>query len=65
MEKVNVCTTLWVRASRFEWHVLHKIVQKLTFYVQKRRKIINNNVYELVKVCLLNPNPRGLGPHVC
>jgi hypothetical protein len=38
-EKVNVHTTLWVRASGFEWHVPHKIVWTSTFYVQKRRKI--------------------------
>jgi hypothetical protein len=36
---VNVRTTLWVRASGFEWHVHHKVVRTLTFYVQKHRKI--------------------------
>jgi hypothetical protein len=39
MEKVNVYTTLWVRATGLEWHVPHKVVQTLTFYAQKRRKI--------------------------
>jgi hypothetical protein len=39
MKKVNVHTTLWVRASGFEWHVPHKVVWTLTFYDQKRRKI--------------------------
>jgi hypothetical protein len=38
MEKVDVCTTLWVRASGFEWHIPHKVVQTLTFYGQKLRK---------------------------
>jgi hypothetical protein len=36
MKIVNVCTTLWVRASGFEWHIPHKVVQTLTIYVQKR-----------------------------
>jgi hypothetical protein len=39
MKKVNIHTTLWVRAIGFEWHIPHKVVWTLTFYVQKRRKI--------------------------
>jgi hypothetical protein len=46
MEKVKVCTTLWVRAIGLEWHVPHKVVQTLTFLCSKTSG--NKDIYGLV-----------------